>query len=157
MDNIFSIWPWYVTGPLIGLFVPLILIAGNKLFGISSSLLHICSIVLGKGKLRGYNSDNHRWKLYFVIGISIGAFISVNFLTTGKVKFLPEFYYSLNGFILLFTGGVLIGFGTRYANGCTSGHSISGISTFQLSGFIATLAFFTGGLLYTYILYPMFN
>ena len=156
MENIFNTWQWYVAGPLIGLFVPLILIAGNKLLGISSSFLHICSVVLQKN-LAGYDYDKHKWKFYFVIGILLGAFISVQFLTNGSVSFLPESYYSLSGSIHLLFGGILVGFGTRYANGCTSGHSISGMSTLQLSGLVATISFFIGGLLYIYVILPLFS
>jgi hypothetical protein len=59
--------------------------------------------------------------------------------------------------ILLFTGGFLIGFGTRYANGCTAGHTISGIATLQLSGAVATISFFVGGLIYTQLFFLLFN
>lgn len=156
MENLFNTWEWYIAGPLIGLFVPLILIAGNKLLGISSSFLHICSIVLKKN-LVGYNIEKNKWKFYFVIGILLGAFISVEFLTGSAVKFLPEHYYSIEGSITLFMGGILVGFGTRYANGCTSGHSISGMSTLQLSGLAATISFFIGGLFFTYIINPLIS
>lgn len=159
MENLFDLWQWYIVGPLIGLFVPLLLIAGNKLLGISSSFFHICSIALNTKKFSafGYNADSNRWKFYFVIGIMIGAFIAEKFLSTANISFLPESYYSFNGFVLLLAGGFLVGFGTRYANGCTSGHSIAGISTFQLSGLIATISFFAGGLIYTYFILPFFN
>ena len=156
MEKIFNTWEWYIAGPLIGLFVPLILIAGNKLLGISSSFLHICSVVLQKN-LPGYDFEKHKWKFYFVIGILIGAFISVHLLTNGSVSFLPDSYYSLSGSMHLLFGGILVGFGTRYANGCTSGHSISGMSTLQLSGLVATISFFIGGLLYTYVLSSLFG
>jgi hypothetical protein len=156
MDSIFNRWEWYIAGPLIGLFVPLILIAGNKLLGISSSFLHLCSLVLKKN-LGGYDSEKHKWKFYFVVGILIGGFISAQFLTNNSIPFLPESYYSFPGSLHLLLGGILVGFGTRYANGCTSGHSISGMSTLQLSGLVATMSFFAGGLLYVYILNPFFG
>ncbi len=155
MEDFFTTLPWYIAGPLIGLFVPLILIAGNKLLGISSSFMHICSMLLKK-ELNGYNFEKNKWKFYFVVGILAGAFISVTFLSDSPVAFLPDQYYSAGGMITLFIGGLLVGFGTRYANGCTSGHSISGISTLQLSGLVATISFFGGGLLYTYIINPLF-
>lgn len=159
MEDLFGTWQWYIVGPLIGLFVPLLLIAGNKLLGISSSFFHICSIALNTRKFSefGYKADSNRWKFYFVIGIMIGAFIAENFLSTGNISYLPESYYSFSGFVLLLAGGFLVGFGTRYANGCTSGHSIAGISTFQLSGLIATISFFIGGLIYTYFILPFLN
>lgn len=159
MEKFFETWPWYVVGPLIGLFVPFLLIVGNKMLGISSSFLHVCSIALNTKKFSasGYKADSNRWKFLFVIGIAIGGFIANYFLSHGHTSFLPQNYYSLSGLILLLAGGFLVGFGTRYANGCTSGHSISGISTFQLSGLIATICFFIGGTIYTYLILPLFN
>ena len=159
MEAILNTWPWYVTGPLIGLFVPALLIIGNKLLGISSTFQHICSIMLNTKKFAssGYNASSNRWKFLFVIGIFFGGATAKLFITNPGVTFLPDQYYSLKGLILLFAGGFLVGFGTRYANGCTSGHSISGISTFQLSGLIATISFFIGGLIYTHFLFTLFN
>lgn len=159
METILNVWPWYVAGPLMGLFVPLLLIVGNKLLGISSSFQHICSIVLNTKKFAasGYNASENRWKIFFVIGITLGGLAANLFLGAGEVSFLPQQYYSLKGLILLFLGGFLVGFGTRYANGCTAGHTISGISTLQLSGLIATISFFVGGLIYTHCLFPFFN
>jgi len=117
MESIFDLWQWYIVGPLIGLFVPILLIAGNKLLGISSSFLHICSIALNTKKFSafGYKTDSNRWKFYFVIGIMIGAFIAEKFLSSTNISFLPESYYSFSGLVLLLFGGFLVGFGTRYA------------------------------------------
>ena len=143
---------WYIAGPLIGLFVPLLLIIGNKLFGISSSFMHVCSIIIPKGKAAflKYDSLKNNWKFYFVIGIFIGTFISVQFLSAGNKKFLPDEYYATAGFFKLFIGGLLVGFGTRYTNGCTSGHAITGISLLNVASLKSTMAFFIGGLVYTF-------
>ena len=159
MSSTSNTWPWYIAGPLIGLFVPFLLIAGNKLLGISSSFLHVCSITLNTKKFSasGYNPEKNKWKFWFVIGIAIGGFISKYLLSGGTISFLPQNYYTIHGLILLLFGGFLVGFGTRYANGCTSGHTISGISTFQLSGLLASISFFAGGMIYTYLIYPIFN
>jgi len=159
MGPISNVWPWYVAGPLMGLFVPFLLIVGNKLLGISSSFQHICSIILNTKKFAasGYNALVNRWKFFFVIGITLGGLTAKLFVGVGNTSFLPQQYYSLKGLIFLFIGGFLVGFGTRYANGCTAGHTISGISTFQLSGLIATISFFVGGLIYTHLLFPFFN
>lgn len=158
MEAISNVWPWYVAGPLIGLFVPFLLIVGNKLLGISSSFQHICSIVLNTKKFAasGYNASASRWKFFFVIGITLGGLATKLFLGAGEIAYLPPQYHTWKGLIFLCVGGFLVGFGTRYANGCTSGHTISGISTFQLSGLIATISFFVGGLIYTYCLFPLF-
>ena len=61
---------------------------------------------------------------------------------------------TVKGFIMMVIGGFLVGFGTRYANGCTSGHSIMGISNLQLSSLIATCCFFAGGLIMTWLILP---
>ncbi len=58
-------------------------------------------------------------------------------------------------FVYLIVGGVLIGFGTRWAGGCTSGHAISGLSNFQLPSLVAVIGFFIGGLLMTHLLFPI--
>lgn len=153
MNWIFDPWEWYIAGPLIGLFVPVLLIVTNKMLGISSSFEHICMIVLPKEKrdIFNFNMNENGWKFSFAIGIAIGALIVTNFLSAGPVHFLPEQYHTIQGYGKLFFGGILVGFGTRYANGCTSGHAIFGLSILQSSSLKATLAFFAGGLLYTYL------
>ena len=158
MEGISNVWPWYVAGPLIGLFVPFLLIVGNKLLGISSAFPYICSMVFSSKHVTAsaFNAPSNRWKFLFVIGITLGGLAANLFLGSGGVSFFPKQYYTLKGMILLFFGGFLVGFGTRYANGCTAGHSISGISTLQLSGLIATIASFAGGLLCTYYIIPLF-
>ncbi|VAX27748.1 Putative transmembrane protein [hydrothermal vent metagenome] len=153
MESFFQSWPWYIAGPLIGLFVPLLLLVGNKLFGISSSFDHFCHISFPKsisGKIK-FNTDKDSWKTLFVLGVVVGAFISTNFLSAYPIQFLPSYYYSIAGFIKLFIGGLLVGFGTRYAGGCTSGHCITGISLLNPASIKATIAFFAGGLIYTYL------
>lgn len=62
---------------------------------------------------------------------------------------------SLSNLIILILGGFLIGFGTRYAGGCTSGHAISGLSNLQLPSLIAVVGFFIGGLAMTWFILPM--
>ena len=160
MSLIFENYNWLIYGIAIGLFVPLILLAGNKIFGLSSSLIHLCAVVIPEKvslKFLNYDLKEHKWKFYFVIGIVLGGFITANFLTNDGLKFLPENYYSFWGLIKLFVGGILVGFGTRYANGCTSGHSITGLSLLQKSSLVATISFFVGGLLFTFLNYYVFN
>ena len=160
MNSIFDNPDWLIYGIAIGLFVPLTLIVGNKLFGLSSSLIHVCSVIIPKNlsnKILKYDFKEHKWKFYFVIGIIIGGFIAVKFLSNDEIRFLPDDYYSLPGLMKLFIGGLLVGFGTRYAQGCTSGHSITGLSLLQKSSLIATISFFVGGLLFTFFNYYVFN
>jgi uncharacterized protein len=153
MDSFFSTWAWYISGPLLGLFVPLLLIVGNKQFGISSSFEQMCFMMVPGAKkyYKDYSSSSNAWKLFFVVGISIGAFLAVHFLSVADLPFLPEKYYSLLGVLKLFLGGLLIGFGTRYANGCTAGHSIFGLSILNIGSLKATVAFFGGGLIFTFL------
>jgi len=152
MNWIFEFWSWYIAGPIIGLFVPALLIVSNKMLGISSALEHLCMMILPKEKhsIFNFNWKESGFKIYFVVGIMIGAYVATKFLSTAHVSFLPQHYYSWSGYLTLFIGGILIGFGTRYANGCTSGHSIFGLSILQSSSLKATISFFVGGLIYTF-------
>lgn len=174
-------WPWYVSGPIIGLMVPLLLILGNKPFGISSSLKHICAACL-PAKINFFNYDwkSEKWNLTFAFGVIIGGFIAGNIFRnpypvaisenaakdihelgiTDLSGLVPSEIFNFNslltlkGLIVMIAGGFLVGFGTRYSNGCTSGHSIMGLSNLQLSSLIATICFFIGGLLMTWIVLP---
>lgn len=181
MDFLKQPWPWYISGPLIGLIVPVLLFAGNKAFGISSSLRNICAICIPANiSFFKYDWKKEAWNLFFVAGIIIGGFIAVQFLngqhpvkispaTESLLKrqgvkdftgVLPKDIFSfqqlltLRGFIFIIIGGFLVGFGTRYAGGCTSGHAIMGISTLQWPSLIATCCFMTGGLLMTWFILP---
>ena len=153
MNFLLESWDWYIAGPMIGLFVPMLLIFGNKAFGVSSSLDFLCAMAAPKIHKQFFSSisGSNAWKVYFVAGITIGAFISVFFLSSEPVKFLPDEYYSPAGYLQLLIGGILVGFGTRYANGCTSGHAITGFSLLNIGSIKSTISFFIGGLIYTYI------
>jgi len=174
-------WPWYVAGPLIGLFVPLLLVFGNKNFGISSSLRHICAMCVPMDiKYFKYDWKSEKWSLFYVVGITIGGFVASQYMMNGsKVdisaqtvqdltalgvtdfsSFLPGDIFSWTelmtwkGFVFMVFGGFLVGFGTRYANGCTSGHSITGLSNLQFGSLVATISFFVGGLIMTHFVLP---
>jgi uncharacterized protein len=181
MDVVRQPWPWYVAGPLIGLTVPLLLILGNKMFGISSSLRHICAIcVPAKIPFFSYNWRSEIWNLFFVTGILVGGMLSGIYLgANSEVEvnealreelqgygvsnfeslvpadlFNADVLLSLKGVILMLVGGFLVGFGTRYAGGCTSGHSITGIAMLQPASIIATICFMAGGFFAANILLP---
>lgn len=153
-------WPWYVSGPLIGLTVPLLFILTGKSFGISSSLRHIGAACAPGTKLpylsKDYHWRDHTWNLIFVAGILIGGFLGNYLLSSNPLSFLPQSFGSPTGILLLFGGGILVGFGTRYAGGCTSGHTITGISTLQWPSLVATIFFFVGGLISTWLILPLF-
>ncbi len=175
-------WPWYVAGPVIALVMFSLLLLGNS-FGISSNLRTLCSI-FGAGKTCDFFDFNWRdqlWNLVFALGLVIGGFIAHNYLSTeshisistatiAELKSLgisdpgstivPESIFNwkalatIRGFIILVVGGFLVGFGTRYAGGCTSGHAISGLSDLQIPSLIAVIGFFIGGLIMTHFLLP---
>ncbi len=142
-------WPWYIAGPLIGLTVPLLLLVGGRNLGISSSFRHICAAVLPNSRLAYLRQDEWRkqaWNLFFTAGLVLGGLLATRLLSSQARPLLPPGYHNALGALQLLGGGFLVGFGTRYAAGCTSGHSIMGLSNLQKSSLIATLAFFAGGL-----------
>lgn len=174
-------WPWYVAGPLIGLTVPILLIIGNKSFGISSSLRHVCASCMPANiPFFKYDWKKEIWNLFFVFGIFLGGIVTFMFLTnpnpievnpalaaelasygiTNYDNLVPldimnwESLFSLKGFIIMVVGGFLVGFGTRYAGGCTSGHSIMGLSNLQIPSLIATISFMVGGFLMANLILP---
>jgi len=174
-------WPWYVAGVLIGLTVPALLLIGNKSFGISSSLRHICAACIPANiKFFKYDWKKELWNLFFVGGIAIGGVIASFVLTnpnaiviadstkealannnvTDFEHLLPTDIFSwsslltLRGFIFMVVGGFMVGFGTRYAGGCTSGHAIMGLSNLQLPSLIATCCFMAGGFIMTWLILP---
>ena len=174
-------WPWYIAGPLIGLTVPALLILGNKSFGISSSLRHICAACFPSNiEFFKYNWKKESWNLIFVSGILIGGFIATylfvnpnpivvhpdlvsdlaNYGITDYTGMVPnqlfnwESLFSLRGVLMIVVGGFLVGFGTRYAGGCTSGHAIMGLSTLQLPSLIATCCFMIGGFIMANLILP---
>jgi uncharacterized membrane protein YedE/YeeE len=175
-------WPWYVAGPLIGLMVPLLLILGNKTFGISSSLRHICAACFpGKIPFFEYEWKKEIWNLIFVFGVFIGGIVTALYLQDPSQLIVNEklvselasygitnlngmspaqlfnwvSVFTLKGFILMGVGGFLVGFGTRYAGGCTSGHSIMGLSNLQLPSLIATCCFMLGGFIMANLILPL--
>jgi len=174
-------WAWYVAGPLIGLMVPVLLITGNKTFGISSSLRHICAACMpAKIPFFSYQWKKEVWNLVFVSGILAGGLIAGFFLLNNQPvqvnsKLISELatygitdynslvpqqlfnftaLFTLKGFIMIIGGGFLVGFGTRYAGGCTSGHAIMGLSNLQLPSLVATICFMTGGFIMANLILP---
>ena len=175
-------WPWYVAGPLIGLMVPALLLLGNKSFGVSSSLRHICAACFPSGiPFFQYNWKREAWNLFFVAGIFAGGLVAYMFLnnhqpvhinpqlaTTLSKEGVKDFsgllpsdifsfasVFTLKGFICIIAGGFLVGFGTRYAGGCTSGHAIMGLSTLQWPSLVATISFMAGGFFISNLVLPL--
>jgi len=182
MEWIFHPWPWYVGGPMIALIMFLLLFFGKN-FGMSSNLRTFCTIC-GAGKSNEFfNFDwkKQQWNLMVSAGAIIGGALASHFLSTdssvaihpytitklqdlsinsaGKA-YLPEELFSMQALLqpkvllILSIGGFLVGFGARYAGGCTSGHAISGLSNLQLVSLYAVIGFFIGGLFMNHFLLP---
>ncbi len=183
MDFLYGTWHWAISGFLIGL-IMLVLIYFGKSFGMSTNLRTLCTIA-GADKFSDFfklDWREQKWSLAVVLGAILGGFVAYHFLQNGTEvainpitinqlatmnidapngKLVPDAIFSvetmlsLKGFVILFFGGLLIGFGTRYAGGCTSGHAISGLSNFQIPSLIAVVGFFIGGLLMAHLILPL--
>lgn len=183
LDVLLAPWPWYLAGPLIGLVVPALLLAGNKSFGMSNNLRHACAAVAPCG-IPHFAYDWKKdggWNLAFAAGVFAGGFLGgVLLASPDPIDLSPRTHAALaalgitdftglvprelfhwsalltaSGFTLVVGGGFLVGFGTAWAGGCTSGHAISGLADLQLPSLIATLFFFAGGLLGTWVVLPV--
>lgn len=175
--------PWYIAGPLIGMVVPALLLLGNKPFGVSSNFRHLCA-ALAPGRVEFLRYDWRRsggWNLAFLAGILVGGglawqlapapalTLSLSPETVDALRRLgltdftglaPRELFdwaalgTLEGLVILIAGGFLVGFGTAYAGGCTSGHAIAGLASGQPASLVAVVGFFAGGLAGTYWLLP---
>jgi hypothetical protein len=135
--------------------VPALLLLAGKRFGVSTSFQHIDAMCAPNSRLpylRNYNWRGNSWRLVFIAGIILGAYIANQFLSTTPVEFLPDVYYTWPGLLRLALGGLLVGFGVRYADGCTSGHTIMGISSLHWPSLVASISFFVGGLIMVHLL-----
>jgi len=183
MDWIFEPWPWYISGPLIALMMFLLLLTGKN-FGMSSNLRTLCTLC-GAGRASGFFRFDWRaqnWNLIVVLGAIIGGILGSHYLSsetnveigdniiktleTLEIESAGNAYLPVELFgegvwsnpksiAILFFGGLLVGFGARYAGGCTSGHAISGLSNLQLPSLIAVVGFFVGGLIMVHLLFPL--
>lgn len=182
VDFISQAWPWYISGPMIALVMFLLLYTGKR-FGVSSSLKTMCTIGGAGKRVPFFDVDwkGQVWNIVFVLGAVIGGYIASTFLsspepltlseaTTTDLKALGivfdgglapssifnwESLLTFRGFVMMILGGFMVGFGTRWADGCTSGHAISGLSNLQLSSLIAVVGFFLGGLIVTHLIFPI--
>lgn len=175
-------WPWYVAGPVLGLFVPLLLFFGNRQFGVSENFRHMCAAIYpGDAPFLDYDWKNGMWNIVFILGALVGGFVAANlFAAPGNIELSQAVVSDLQelgitdfsgiapvelfswsnllspaGLILVVLGGFLVGFGSRYAGGCTSGHAIFGLSSLQIPSLIAVVGFFVGGLIITHIVLPL--
>lgn len=173
-------WPWYVAGPLIGLVVPLVYLYGGRKWGISSTLRDVCAATFPSGLeyFRYAWRERGGWRLVMALGLIAGGFIGgltgysdvaisdatrtdlSNLGITDFTGLMPTELFSWDalatapGAVLILGGGFLVGFGARYANGCTSGHAISGLAALRVTSLVAVVGFFIGGLVATHLLLP---
>lgn len=183
MNWILEPWPWYVSGTMIALIMFLLIMVGKN-FGMSGNLRTICSMCGAGNKANFFQFDwkSQRWNLIVVLGTIIGGFIAHQFLSletsvalnpetiadlqslgfeNAGETYMPEELFSTAAFtdfkslLLLIAGGFFVGFGARYAGGCTSGHAISGLSNLQLPSLIAVIGFFVGGLIMIHLIFPL--
>jgi hypothetical protein len=181
MELLSQPWPWWAAGIVIGLTVPALLILGNKHFGLSANLRHACAACFpGNVKFFKYDWKKEIWNFFFVGGILGGAVIASTVLAnpepvqvapqlaaelqgygiTDYSSMIPadlvswESLFTLRGFLLMVVGGFLVGFGSRYAGGCTSGHAIMGLSDLQWPSLVATIFFMVGGFLMANLILP---
>jgi uncharacterized membrane protein YedE/YeeE len=183
MDFILQPWAWYIGGPLIAISLLLYFYFGKN-FGVSTNFETLCSMA-GAGKFSDYFKKDWKerdFALLFVIGLIIGGFISATYLIPNQTialnpktiqeltdlgfsnvgnQYFPDeifgedIFFSLKGFLILLVSGALVGFGTRYAGGCTSGHAITGLSSLQLPSLLAVIGFFIGGIIATWFIIPL--
>jgi hypothetical protein len=181
MELLSKPWPWWAAGIIIGLIVPALLILGNKHFGLSANLRHACAACFPADvKFFKYEWKKEIWNFFFVGGIIVGAIIASTLLANPEpVKVAPELaaelqtygitdysgmvpaqlvswesLFTLRGFLMLVVGGFLVGFGSRYAGGCTSGHAIMGLSVLQWPSLVATIFFMVGGFIMANLILP---
>ena len=175
-------WPWYLSGVVIAA-IMVVLLRWGKSFGFSSNFRTLCAIAGAGKRVPFFDFDwrAQRWNLLFLLGAIGGGTIASNLLNDHQAlklsaatiidlqklgiqfdgQFNPSAIFSwqqastLKGILILFGGGLLVGFGSRYAGGCTSGHAISGLSNLQLPSFLAVIGFFIGGLIMTHLLFPL--
>ncbi len=183
MEQLNLTCPWYVSGFIIGL-IMLSLNYFGKTFGMSSNLRTLCTLAGGDKFADFFKFDwkSQIWNLMVVLGAMIGGFVAVHYMSdpsnvalnpktvaqlaamnidapNGKIApdalFGNDVFQSPKMIFILLIGGILIGFGSRYAGGCTSGHAISGLSNLQLPSLKAVVGFFVGGLIMAHFLLPL--
>lgn len=183
IELLYRPWPWWVAGPLIGLFLPALLVAGNRLFGVSANLRHVCAATTRSSAefLRYDWREAGGWNLAFAAGILVGGFIA-GFVfanpepvavaastradlgalgVTGVTGLVPSDLFSLSAltslrtWVILALGGFMVGFGAAWAGGCTSGHGIAGLGNLELPSLIAVVSFFVGGIGASFLLLPV--
>ncbi len=153
---------WAIGGAGIGFVTLSLLFIDNRRLGVSTGFENICSLVVKTPYLRRENLlEGGSWRLPLLGGLLIGGFVSA--LLGGGWDpmwdlgvFDTEIGWGPGGKIVwMFAGGILIGFGTRLAGGCTSGHGIFGLSNLEIPSLVSTLSFMVAGIVTTNLAYRM--
>lgn len=155
-------WSPYVAGILIGLLqIPAFMIMSTAL-GTSSSYVTAAvnlgqffdtSILEISYAKQHFEGAKNYWQLFVVVGIIIGAFLSSRLSGTKRSDISPIWTNALcsstrlTRFIMAFIGGFIMLLGARIADGCTSGHGISGVSQLTIGSMIAVFCMFVGGII----------
>jgi uncharacterized protein len=151
---------WAVAGAGIGLITLALLFLANRRLGISTGFEDVCSFVLPIGY---FTRDAVRlargWRLPFIVGLAAGGFLSAVLGGGWAPIWDLGIFDQVIGFghagklAWMFVGGLFIGFGTRLADGCTSGHGIFGLSNFERPSLISTVSFMAAGIVTTQFVY----
>ena len=161
MDTI-AIWPGWLGGVAVGVFMLAMIVLTGKALGVSSAYGDACGVAFGSSH---YQTDKygkaHAWRLMFALGLPVGGALAV--LTSGASwhpttdmgplyeQVLPQALWARG--LVLAAGGVLIGYGARAAGGCQSGHAIMGMSLLNPPSVVSGAGFFVGGIVAVQLLF----
>jgi len=178
-------WPWWFSGAAISATMFVLILFGRSFGFSSNLRTLCAIASRRRVKFFDFDWKKETWNLIFLVGAIIGGYLANTYMNHGEAVqisqatiqdlaalgfgdpstsasgvqpdelFAWEHVLTLKGFLILAVAGLLVGFGTRYAGGCTSGHAISGLSDLQIPSLIAVIGFFTGGLIMTHLLYPL--
>ena len=151
---------WALAGGAIAAITLTLLYVSNRRLGISTGFEDVCSLVLDAPYFRrSAVVDARGWRLPFLGGLVLGGVLSA-VLSGGWAPTwdLGMFDTVIGGGPMvkvawMFVGGLFIGFGTRLAGGCTSGHGIFGLSNLELPSLVSTVSFMAAGLVTTNLIY----
>ncbi|MFI4911198.1 MAG: YeeE/YedE thiosulfate transporter family protein [Sedimentisphaeraceae bacterium JB056] len=168
-ENIFQQVRWspYAVGAGIGILSILTFSISNEAIGVSGAFARTSGMIEkkirgNKAQEREYYKENPpkiNWEWMFVLGLIIGSFISAILSGDFEFVFVPDRWQQSAGdsqlfrWLAAFIGGILMGFGARWARGCTSGHGISGTLQLAVSSWIATMALFASGIITAMIIF----
>lgn len=151
---------WALAGAAIAAVTLSLLFFRNRRLGISGGLDDVCSLVLHRPYFAQETVRASRtWRVPFLCGLVLGGTVSAllggGWAPTWDLGRFDEVigFGPAGKLAWMFAGGVLIGVGTRLANGCTSGHGIFGLANVELPSLVATLAFMASGIVTTQVVY----